>query len=120
MSPSDGPRFAAGQVWRYRTRPGDEQSTLVVVEVTGRTVHIQLRGIRVRTGSGLTMSEMYLPIALSALCDSVTDLLDPLERAEFDTIRLAWLTGHDTRDKGEFTVPVDRFLELVDRCAPDG
>ena len=41
--------------------------------------------------------------------------LPPLDDAAFNETRLAWLSGHDTRDKGEFTIALDRFLDLADR-----
>jgi hypothetical protein len=107
--------FAAGQRWRYRTRPGDEGSSVLVLEVTGRTVHVQVRDVALRTEAGPVLREIFLPIAAAALRASVTSPMEPLEEGAFAAARLAWRTGHDTLDKGEFTIPLDRFLDLVER-----
>jgi hypothetical protein len=47
------PPLAPGQEWRYRTRPHETASTLVVARIDddpelGRVVHVSLRGLRLR------------------------------------------------------------------------
>ena len=110
--------FAAGQRWRYRTRRGGEGSSVLVLDVTGRTVHVQVRDVELRTGAGPVLREIFLPIAAAALRASITSPMEPLDPAEFAAAQLAWRTGHDTIDKGEFTIPLDRFLDLVEKRPP--
>jgi len=110
--------FAAGQLWRYRTRAGDERSSVLVLDVSERTVHVQVRDIALTPGNGPVLHEIFLPIAAGALRASVTSQLEPLDEASFAAARLAWRTGHDTMDKGEFTIPLDRFLDLVEKRPP--
>jgi hypothetical protein len=113
-------RLQSGQVWRYRHRPGDEDSTIVILEVTGGTAHIHVRDLLVTTSSGAVLQEMFVPISAAVLETCLTEQLPALDEAALRRARQTWLDEHDTRDKGEFTVPVDRFLDLVENRGESG
>src|SRR5215203_5685517 len=74
--------FAEGQLWRYKTRKGEESSRLIVLKVEehptfGSLVHITVDGLAVQspgTLDGISNSIEHLPFAQAALAESVTEL----------------------------------------------
>ena len=75
------PEFAVGQVWAYNTRPGEEQSTVVIDKIDddpklGRIYHISVSGIHIQIGSGSFASELpHLPVSRETLKHSCTAFL---------------------------------------------
>lgn len=73
--------FRPGQVWRYRTRPNEEDSRLVVCRVEQSTdgrpiVHVRIEGVAITApGSEEVTREIeMLPFDAEALEDSVVEL----------------------------------------------
>ncbi len=74
-------RFSPGQEWRYRTRPGEEGSTLVIGWLEDRPgsgvfVHVAIRGVRVgdpRSGTGHVEGVPHAVFLRGALAASVTE-----------------------------------------------
>ncbi len=79
---ADDPTFKPGQVWRYRTRPNEQRSRIVVCRVDsaarrGTIVHVQVTGIKMRkraTVLGFVTTVDHLPITREALVTSVMSL----------------------------------------------
>jgi hypothetical protein len=75
------PQFAVGQVWAYNTRPGEEQSTLVIDKVEddtklGRIYHISVSGIQIKVGASTFTHELpHLPVSPGTLKMSCTTLV---------------------------------------------
>jgi hypothetical protein len=115
------PRFAAGQLWAYRTRPGEEDSSLLVGRVErddrrGVIVHVAIN--RLALGPDAAEGKravVFLPFTRDALEASVTELLDTGEELPgFDAAYGRW---RDLAARGEadvFDVPV---AEAIDRVA---
>ena len=60
-------RFMPGQVWSYKTRPGEEASRLYVCEVEhyekyGVIVHIYVEGLKIQNPHGTTAEERLIPV----------------------------------------------------------
>jgi len=55
-----------------------------------------------------------VPISAAVLRTCLTQQLVGLDEVALRHAQEVWRSKHDTRDKGMFTVPVDRFLELVE------
>lgn len=76
------PTFKPGQVWRYRTRPTEQRSRIVVCRVDsaarrGTIVHVQVTGIRIKRRTsvlGYVTAVEHLPLTRQALVASVTTL----------------------------------------------
>src|SRR5947207_3386083 len=69
---TDKSEFKVGQVWNYRTRPGEENSTLVVLKVETAPgwktiVHIGVTGVKLKTAKGIQDTVPHLPIDEAAL-----------------------------------------------------
>ena len=97
-------KFQVGQTWKYKTRAGEEGSTLTVLKVesgpdTGVIVHVALRGIRVtnpHAPGGFITQANRLPMAEEALQKSVTEMLSakgPETRPSFVSACVAYPTS---------------------------
>ncbi|MDR3054842.1 MAG: hypothetical protein LBU53_05495 [Zoogloeaceae bacterium] len=73
--------YTAGQVWSYKTRPGEEASVLTILKVDSdkawrQIIHIRLDGLRVRKVDGSIIEYIaHMPFAKTAIDKSVTKLL---------------------------------------------
>lgn len=113
--PPPGPQFSAGQVWRYWTRPGEEESRAIVGKVEtledGRSiVHVKVTGVRMvdpRAPGGFWPTLSHAPVAEEAFAESVTELTSDLpDLAEFDDGYRVWLENHG----GVFTISLAELL----------
>src|SRR4051812_21719003 len=81
LAHSATPEFAVGQVWAYKTRTGEEQSTLVIDKIDddtrlGRIYHISVSGIHIQIGRGSVANELpHLPVSQETLIQSCTALM---------------------------------------------
>ncbi|MBU1242734.1 hypothetical protein KKD52_13065 [Myxococcota bacterium] len=72
-------KLAAGDEWQYKTRPGEDASTLTVLRVessgTERIVHVRVNGVRIKNPtapSGFSHELGHLPFLEQRVLDSVT------------------------------------------------
>jgi hypothetical protein len=77
------PKFSPGQVWSYRTREGEESSTITVLRIeslpkVGVIVHVRIGEIHLKNCSGgpSPTSIGHAPMSREALDRSVTKLLE--------------------------------------------
>jgi hypothetical protein len=84
--PAPRPPYAEGQVWEYRTRPGDEESVVKIQKIGpypadpegGLVYHISI--YRVTFGPGKTATIWHAPVAKRTLDASLTGLSDKAVR----------------------------------------
>jgi len=99
-TPMDDPKFHAGQVWQYKTRPGEEDSfvTILRVESLGKKtiIHVRVDKVRLKNCAGGPEPDTieHMPFAREAIESSVTKLLKedskiPDFRAGYDDWRNA-------------------------------
>jgi hypothetical protein len=108
-------RFKPGQVWRYHTRQGEEESTITAIEVEESAAHVFIQGLNVTTPGGLALTEVFLPISLEALSCSVEGNVVQTDGQEFHTLRARWVAEHDTRGHGYFTLPPAEFFDALEQ-----
>lgn len=120
------PTFAPGQRWAYRTRPGEEGSTLVVLrrETVGgeALLHVQLQGLRLPSPlieSGFTTTIGHLPIREAEVRQSVTGLLEEGVTAEGGGGYETWRAAHARGEAGFFTLPVSQIVTLMEEAVRD-
>lgn len=118
---SEPDRYAAGQIWEYRTRPSDDGSLLKVQrvenhEVLGTVYHISVIGIRFRNPD-MHPELPHTPVSRETLNASVTELSTqiPVFPEPEDGIA-QWRAD----DGGVFTIPVADIVEIVDRQTSGG
>jgi hypothetical protein len=115
--------YAEGQVWEYRTRPGEEGSLLKIdkietIEKLGQVFHISVVGLKVvvpqRTDVRLTELP-HIPVSRQTLDQSVTKLSKtPLKGPDFSKGYAAWRKSIDEGRAGVFTISVASIVGSVE------
>ena len=123
-----GPEIAdyeVGQVWEYKTRPGEEASRIYIARIDenerlGRIFHIYVDGLKIKnkhTDSGYQTALRHSPVDKSTLDSSVTELI--LIDAEKDVPDVSegykvWKEAFDSGRAGVFNIPVARIIESIE------
>lgn len=123
MSDAQVQQFSEGQVWHYRTRGTEPNSTLLInkVEVEpklGEIFHVSVRDVRVKNKhapDGLSTELPHFPVSRVTLQASVTKLVGraPINleyREGYETWRKAFEEGN----AGVFTIPVAEIVGNVE------
>ena len=107
--------FKVGQVWNYRTRPTEANSTLTICKVEmagklGKVIHISLADVKVKSHKnidGFSTNISHLPFTESAVKQSVTQLVkegvalpDYLEGYDL------WRNSVESGEGGVWSIPV--------------
>jgi hypothetical protein len=119
------PKYKPGQTWRYRTRAGEEQSTLTILRVerspkAGTIVHVGLAGLRMKNPQapgGETDSASHLPFTEKAVDDSVTTVArqqGPVP--EYLDGYNTWRKAFDAGKGGVFTTTVAATVGVMERA----
>ena len=126
LTPFDDPKFHAGDVWQYKTRAGEEKSTLAILKVerTSRLtiVHISVENIRMFncTGGPEPNKFEHMPFDRSALDASVTKRVaehSPLPTLEgYEEWKAAFLQKH----AGVYTISVAEALNVAEATFQSG
>lgn len=111
------PRYAAGQVWEYHTRPQDAGSLLKVqrIEMDGprKVYHISVIGVHFST-PGIVGILPHLPVSDQTLDASVIRLSD--STAEFPTTALdEGIAEWRRANGGVFTIPLAEAIDFADQ-----
>jgi hypothetical protein len=111
------PDYAVGQVWEYRTRPGDEGSLLRIQQVEesgpapGPIYHISVIGVRFRQAP-LSGQLAHLPVSRATLDASVTRL--SATTPSFPDVSPGIAQWREVRG-GVFTIPLAEVVDMVER-----
>jgi hypothetical protein len=111
------PKFQAGQVWTYQTRPGELGSTLTILQIDrtaelGVIVHVRVDGLKVLNPRGeIVPSVEHMPFTRDALLMSVLGLLR-------STDKRPTMQGYDRWRAycgGVYTIPVADAISVMER-----
>lgn len=114
--------FRAGQEWAYRTRPGEESSTLTVLRVErsaepGVIVHVAIAGLDIRNPASPAqpIREIgHLPMSEAAVRRSVTrKLRDDAPLPDFEEGYRTWRRAYDSGEGGIFSIPVAEAVAAI-------
>jgi hypothetical protein len=117
-------KYKPGQLWHYRTRPGEEQSTLTVLKVEshptlGTIVHVGLAGLRIKNPKapgGLTDEATHLPFSEKSVDDSVTTIANPAGPVpDYLDGYNTWRESFDAGKAGVFTITVAEVVDVLER-----
>ena len=119
----DAEGYREGQVWEYRTRPGDEGSLLRIGRIEplsgvdgDRIYHISIAGVRLAPEGAPTILE-HLPVAKETLDASVTRRTD--RTADFGDMDEGIAEWRRARG-GVFNIPVADLIETIAQTLPAG
>ena len=119
------PDFSAGQVWAYRTRPGEEMSRLLIDKVEddprlGRIYHISVTGIHIgRTDAAIRfLSELpHLPVSEKTLTLSCTTLVgESRPNPKYLGGYQAWRKAFEAGRAGVYTISIAEIIDTVDHA----
>jgi hypothetical protein len=116
------PDFDQGQVWAYKNRPGEEESTLLIDKVEddpklGHIYHISISKIHLKGGSATFTDELpHLPVSLQTLHLSCTKLVG---QSDANPMYLQgyhmWKQAYDAGHAGIYTISIAEILDLAEK-----
>jgi hypothetical protein len=119
--PSLAETLEIGQVWRYRTRPHDQNSTLVIGSIDstaqGLIIGILVQGLSLGNSQGECLEELsHLPIAEPVLRSSLTAFVRDRTQLPlgFHQGYKAWRKAFDLRKAGFYSIPVSACVALAE------
>jgi hypothetical protein len=124
LEPVTDSAFQPGQVWAYRTRPGEEGSRIIVgaidrVPKEGRVVHITVTRIRLRTANvpgGYANQISHLAIGESFLLESIREQVDTtgIDPGDFEGGYENWLDAYEAGSLFVQKVPLAEALDRIE------
>ena len=120
---TDESTYHVGETWDYKTRPGEEGSTLTIVRVGsspsyGVIVSVRIDGLRMESPNakdGAFVEIAHVPFAEAAIEASVTNraAVGVPASAESDAGYEEWRTHFDAGAAGFWTVSVAEAVEVI-------
>jgi hypothetical protein len=120
------PKYKPGQVWSYKTRPGEKNSTLTVlrVEAVGakRIVHIRVDKIRLKNCLGGPEPDNieHMPFSREALDQSVIASVRTVPLPNFESGYHEWRTAWNAGKAGFYTITVAEAVEVSQKTFSKG
>jgi hypothetical protein len=114
--------FEAGQVWAYQTRPGEEDSTLLIDKVEddpklGRIYHISVSRIQIKGSAATFTNELpHIPVSLQTLTASCTHLIghsDP--NPDYLPGYRLWRQAFEAGRAGKYSITIAEILDLTEK-----
>jgi hypothetical protein len=120
-------KYAPGQVWRYKTRPDEEGSTLTILRVEQaplgkRIVHIHLDGIQLKNCLGGNAPERveHMPFDKESLDASVIELVGKSPVPDYESGYMQWRRGWDAGKAGVYTITVSQAIDVMQQIFSKG
>jgi hypothetical protein len=117
-------KYEPGQVWTYRTRPGEESSRLTVVKVEahdklGTIVHVRIDGVAQKnphSPDGVSRVIHHMPFAADAIDRSVVDLVESgvAIPTSFEEGYRIWKEAVDAGKGGVWTITVAQSISACE------
>lgn len=117
--------FTPGQVWRYRTRPAEDASRVMIGKIeeragAGAIVHVKLVGLAIKNTSapgGVSSVMTHAPISEAAFAASITELTgDAADLDGFEDGYGTWLSAFEAGDAGIFTITLAEIVDVMEQA----
>ena len=123
MGTANAAEYSVGQVWKYKTRLGEEKSLVYIVKIDkekgyGKIYHIYVDGIKIknpRIAGGIQEQLPHVPVNEETLNQSVLELVGT--RKDMPDISEGYNNWKEPFDKGEagvFNIPVNKIIQFVE------
>jgi len=117
-------KYAAGQIWSYKTRPGESASTITILRVEsleklGTVVHLRINDVHLKNCQGASELNLiaHAPFARDAIDRSVLRRLkSESELPDFKEGYEAWRSACG----GAYTISVAEMLNVVEKTYSTG
>jgi len=116
-------RYIVGQVWSYKTRPGEEKSSFQVVKIEyhsilGTIIHVAIRRLQVNnplSPDGISENIPHLPFSEDAVSRSALKLLEEnADSPAYEEGYQMWREDFDAGNAGIFTITVSEAVEVME------
>ena len=117
-------KFAAGQVWTYKTRPEETDSRLTIVRVDdddeyGTIVHIFISNVAIPNADapeGKTTYIAHMPYAEEALEESANEIeSESVDLPAYEEGYKLWRAAFESGEAGVFTIPIVEAIAFVEQ-----
>ena len=115
--------YSVGQVWSYKTRPGEETSRVIIVKIEPHSkleniYHLYVEGVKIRNPhieGGLQTSLPHVPVAKQTLDASLVKMAEKRSRLPDISVGYqAWKQAFDSGQGGVFTIPLSEIVQYVE------
>lgn len=120
-------KYKPGQVWTYKTRPGEETSTFTVLRVEAapkgkRIVHIHVDHVRLKNcrGGPAPHTFEHMPFFKQALDDSALRVIRASEVPDYTDGYYEWRKGWEAGTAGAYTVTIAQALDVAQETFRQG
>lgn len=128
LTDSTDSKFKIGQVWHYKTRKGEEQSTLTVLKIdksptVGIIIHVAVGRIQYHNcmGGEAPNNIGHMPLSKKALEESVTELADSNQTVpDFFDAYSEWRALYTDHKAGIYTSAVAESLDFGEKSFRKG
>jgi hypothetical protein len=116
--------YSVGQIWSYKTRAGEESSTVLINKIDidpklGKIFHISVRDVHVinkHAPSGVTTDLPHFPVSEIALEKSFTKLAgQSTPNPEYLEGYRLWREAFDANQAGVFDVSVAEIVGMIEQ-----
>jgi TonB family protein len=116
-------KYKPGQKWSYKTRPGEEDSYLIVLKVDndaelGNIIHIALRKLKMknsRNSEGVSENVNHMPFSQEALEKSGLKLLEEkTDLPDFAEGYEIWREAFDAKRAGVYSITVAEAVTVIE------
>ncbi|MFJ1299234.1 hypothetical protein ACILG0_04655 [Pseudomonadota bacterium AL_CKDN230030165-1A_HGKHYDSX7] len=118
--------YEAGQLWQYRTRPGEDASRVLINLIEphdklGKMIHISVLDVTLKNPhapGGVTHELPHFPVSEETLQKSLTTLVGQREiLADYREGYEVWKEAFDAGKAGIFTISVAEIVDVVETAA---
>jgi hypothetical protein len=115
--------YSEGEVWSYKTRPGEEKSTVLINKVEahdklGKIFHISVYGVKVknrRSDGGITSELPHFPVSTETLDKSLTKVIGHSKpNPDYIEGYNTWKDALDAGQAGIFTISISAIVGIVE------
>lgn len=117
--------YAVGQVWSYKTRAGEENSRLIIVQITPmpnseKAYSIFLEGVKIKNPhiDGKIQKELsHAPCSKETLDKSIKKLIETrTSLPDYKEGYQEWKKAFDSGEAGVFTVSVAEIISFIEKA----
>ena len=117
------PKYKAGQMWSYKTRPGEGKSYFIIVKIEndaklGTIVHVAMRGLKMknpRSPDGISDKVNHMPFTEDAVNRSALKLLkEKVELPDYEKGYQMWRDAFDAERAGVYTITLAEAVQVME------
>lgn len=116
-------KFKSGQLWKYKTRDGEDKSRLMILKVEKPKneviVHVSVINAKIknpRSEGGFSNNIGHLPFSKKAVLESVTDLESPNnDLPDYQDGYKQWKVAYDKEEGGVFSISLIDAISYVEK-----